>query len=140
MLSAARNLTYINNTGGQVGIEWLTRTTGYCIGGMTIYTTIDYPSASDTTAAGINDAGQICGYYGLNFADHGFLLSGNQFTTLDFGNRGTQALGINDLGQIVGSYGRITGGSISYPHPRMNVMLTRREAQDIAAYINTLVK
>ena len=24
------------------------------------------------------------------------------------------------------------------PHPRMNVMLTRREAQDIAAYINTL--
>jgi len=26
------------------------------------------------------------------------------------------------------------------PHPRMNVPLTRREAQDIAAYINTLVK
>ena len=26
------------------------------------------------------------------------------------------------------------------PHPRMNVMLTRREAQDIAAYINTLAK
>ena len=26
------------------------------------------------------------------------------------------------------------------PHPRMNVPLTRREAQDIAAYINTLAK
>jgi mono/diheme cytochrome c family protein len=26
------------------------------------------------------------------------------------------------------------------PHPRMNVRLTRREAQDIAAYINTLAK
>jgi cytochrome c len=26
------------------------------------------------------------------------------------------------------------------PHPRMNVALTRREAQDIAAYINTLAK
>jgi hypothetical protein len=26
------------------------------------------------------------------------------------------------------------------PHPRMNATLTRREAQDIAAYINTLVK
>jgi len=26
------------------------------------------------------------------------------------------------------------------PHPRMNVTLTRREAQDIAAYINTLAK
>jgi len=26
------------------------------------------------------------------------------------------------------------------PHPRMNVALTRREAQDIATYINTLAK
>ena len=26
------------------------------------------------------------------------------------------------------------------PHPRMNVVLTRREAQDIAAYINTLAR
>jgi mono/diheme cytochrome c family protein len=26
------------------------------------------------------------------------------------------------------------------PHPRMNVMLTRREAQDIAAYIGTLAR
>jgi mono/diheme cytochrome c family protein len=26
------------------------------------------------------------------------------------------------------------------PHPRMSVTLTRREAQDIAAYINTLAK
>ena len=30
--------------------------------------------------------------------------------------------------------------SIMDPHPRMNVTLTRREAQDIAAYINTLAK
>jgi cytochrome c len=30
--------------------------------------------------------------------------------------------------------------SLLDPHPRMNVSLTRREAQDIAAYINTLVK
>jgi cytochrome c len=30
--------------------------------------------------------------------------------------------------------------SLLDPHPRMNVMLTRREAQDVAAYINTLVK
>ena len=30
--------------------------------------------------------------------------------------------------------------SLLDPHPRMNVMLTRREAQDIAAYINALVK
>ena len=30
--------------------------------------------------------------------------------------------------------------SILEPHPRMNVTLTRREAQDIAAYINSLAK
>jgi mono/diheme cytochrome c family protein len=30
--------------------------------------------------------------------------------------------------------------SILDPHPRMNVTLTRREAQDVAAYINTLAK
>jgi len=30
--------------------------------------------------------------------------------------------------------------SILDPHPRMNVMLTRPEARDIAAYINTLAK
>ena len=30
--------------------------------------------------------------------------------------------------------------SLLDPHPRMNVTLTRREAQDIAACINTLVK
>jgi cytochrome c len=26
------------------------------------------------------------------------------------------------------------------PHPRMNVALSRREAEDIAAYINTLAR
>jgi mono/diheme cytochrome c family protein len=30
--------------------------------------------------------------------------------------------------------------SLLDPHPRMNLTLTRREAQDIAAYINTLAK
>ncbi len=30
--------------------------------------------------------------------------------------------------------------SLLDPHPRMNSPLTRREAQDIAAYINTLAK
>jgi len=30
--------------------------------------------------------------------------------------------------------------SLLDPHPRMNVTLTRREAEDVAAYINTLAK
>ena len=27
-----------------------------------------------------------------------------------------------------------------HPHPRMNVMITRREAEDLAAYISTLAR
>jgi len=30
--------------------------------------------------------------------------------------------------------------SVLDPHPRMNVTLTRQEAQDVAAYINSLAK
>jgi hypothetical protein len=30
--------------------------------------------------------------------------------------------------------------SLLDPHPRMNVALTRREVEDIAAYINTLAR
>jgi len=33
-----------------------------------------------------------------------------------------------------------TSPAILAPHPRMNLMLSRRDAQDIAAYIATLAK
>jgi probable HAF family extracellular repeat protein len=74
---------------------------------MPVYTYIplDDPSAtSGTFAQGINNAGQIVGYYG----GHGFLYSSGTFTTLDdplgvSGGR-TVAYGINDAGQIVGDY------------------------------------
>ncbi|MGB7771921.1 MAG: hypothetical protein WBL43_08760 [Pseudolabrys sp.] len=35
---------------------------------------------------------------------------------------------------------RVLAFAILDPHPRMNVALTRREADDIAAYINTLAR
>jgi len=71
-----------------------------------IFTTIDVPGSAQTVASGINDAGQIVGYYN----GHGFLLSNGSYTTLDAtGSSVTQALGINNAGQIVGSYGDASG-------------------------------
>ncbi len=73
------------------------------------YTTLDDPSATHGTLAfGINDAGQIVGYYvdSTGNGQHGFLLSGGIYTTLDdpLATSGTYAFGINAAGQIVGAY------------------------------------
>src|SRR6516225_8913297 len=64
------------------------------------FTTIDVPGARETFPNGINDAGQIVGYY----YGHGFLLDvDGSYTTIDVpGAHGTYAFGINASGQIVG--------------------------------------
>jgi len=64
-------------------------------------------SVGGTVAEGINDAGQIVGYYlDSSQVAHGFLYSGSTYTTIDdpLGTKGTVAQGINDAGQIVGYY------------------------------------
>jgi probable HAF family extracellular repeat protein len=72
------------------------------------YTPIDVPGAFATVAWGINDHGQIVGYYDTNSARRGFLYSDGIYTALpetSFGSNPpaeTQAFGINDHGQIVG--------------------------------------
>jgi probable HAF family extracellular repeat protein len=67
--------------------------------------TLDVPGAYSTTAAGINNAGQIVGTYYGPAGSHGFLLSAGNYITLEVpGGRDTGASGINDAGQIVGSY------------------------------------
>jgi probable HAF family extracellular repeat protein len=81
-----------------------------------VYTTLDDPlavitngsgTANGTAALGLNDKGQIVGYYydGSGNA-HGFRYSHGFYTTLDdpSGVDGTFATGINDKGQIVGYY------------------------------------
>ena len=76
---------------------------------MTVYTytTIDDPSATNGTYAfGINDLGQIVGYYSdLSNYVHGFLYSGGIYTTIDDPSATNTALtpdGINASGQITG--------------------------------------
>lgn len=71
------------------------------------YTTIDFPGAVESGAAGINNLGQIVGGYALpDGSRHGFLYSGGVFTTIDDPNglTSSEAVGINNAGQIVGAY------------------------------------
>src|SRR4051794_30810636 len=63
-----------------------------------IFTQIDVPGATSTSASGINDAGQIVGQFN-NGGTHGFLYSGGSFTQIDAPGAtfaGTSASGIND--------------------------------------------
>jgi probable HAF family extracellular repeat protein len=71
-----------------------------------IFTTLDVPGSTQTTAYGINSAGQVVGdYLDARGFRHGFLLTNGSYTTLDVQGPGyTQALGLNNVGQIVGSY------------------------------------
>jgi probable HAF family extracellular repeat protein len=75
------------------------------------FTTIDVPGASLTTAAGINDHGQIVGAYVDSTGQrHGYLDTNGRFTTIDPpGATSAEASGINDRGQIVGFYSDSTG-------------------------------
>jgi probable HAF family extracellular repeat protein len=63
------------------------------------------PGARSTSAQGINDAGQIVGFFIDSTGNHGFLDTGGSFTTIDVpGTSFTIANGINDAGQIVGTF------------------------------------
>ncbi len=67
-------------------------------------------AGTDTIANGINDAGQIVGYFYNGTGEHGFLDSGGTFTQIDApGATDTGASGINDAGQIVGNFFNSTG-------------------------------
>jgi uncharacterized membrane protein len=81
------------------------------------YTTFDVPVPGNVTTApnGINDGGDIVGFYQTPFAPvltHGFILQGSVLTTLDFpGAIFSDAIGINNLGEIVGRFVDASGTS-----------------------------
>jgi hypothetical protein len=77
----------------------------YNIAGKTFSANIDDPSAvGNTTAAAIDNAGQIAGFYtDAGGAFHGFIDTGGSFKTLDVpGAMDTSLLGLNNLGEAVG--------------------------------------
>jgi probable HAF family extracellular repeat protein len=80
-----------------------------------VMSVVDFPGSTQTVIQGINDSGQMVGWYSCAVSDfgdqscepgqHGFVLIGGVFNTIDFpGVRVTVANGINNLGQIVGTY------------------------------------
>jgi uncharacterized membrane protein len=70
-----------------------------------VFTSFAFPGAIDTSAEGINNAGQIVGWVYDRIGTHGFLKDGANFTKFDFpGAQSTYAEGINDRGQITGYY------------------------------------
>jgi probable HAF family extracellular repeat protein len=75
------------------------------------YTTVDDPAATNSTngtyAQGINDTGEVVGYYYDSAGNaHGFRDSGGNYATLDYPGINNQTFpeDINDKGQIVGWY------------------------------------
>src|SRR5262249_27243439 len=77
------------------------------------YTTIDDPAGVfGGGASGLNDRGQVSGFYlDANGASHGYVLSGGQHTTIDdpAGVLVNQANSINTVGQVVGAYADANG-------------------------------
>jgi len=75
-------------------------------GAAYLFSNVDYPGASWTVASGINDSGQIVGYYNdASGVRHGFLFSAGTYTTIDCTSPYTSesiAAGVNSSGQIVG--------------------------------------
>jgi probable HAF family extracellular repeat protein len=81
-----------------------------------VFTTIDFPGAFSSEAAGINDGGQIVGTFNNaagvrlqnGIGDQGFFRSaGGVFTPINVpfaGAKGTEAIGINNAGNIVGAF------------------------------------
>ena len=90
------------------------------------YIPLTVPGASSTVATGINDEGQIVGYWTSSGATYSFLLSNGHITSFQFpGGRPTWAMGINNKDQIVGRYldrsGLMHGFLLSDPIPPHSV-------------------
>jgi len=89
-----------------------------------VFTPILPPGALGAEAIGINNSGEITGFYstpGNPNRAYGFLFSGGQYTTINFpGADNTQIAGINDAGQFVGVYIDSSGvrhGFLATPTP-----------------------
>ena len=102
------------NKGGQIlaqacfSGEYYCRT--YLFQKGTFSSQILYPGSAGSPAWGINDAGEVVGYYSDDGATyHGYTYSGGTFTNLDYpGAVDTYLYGINNSGQIVGAWGDAT--------------------------------
>jgi hypothetical protein len=71
--------------------------------------------AESVVVTGINDRGDLSGFYTVNKVTHGFVFLAGHFLTLDLGNHmNTQALGINNADLVVGSFVDAAGKTHGY--------------------------
>jgi uncharacterized membrane protein len=70
------------------------------------FTAVTLPVAADSVvASGINDRGDVSGFYTVGKVTKGFVIRDHHFTSLSFGAQSnTQALGVNNADQVVGSF------------------------------------
>lgn len=112
----------VNNGGEIVGRHWGPETAfsyrGFLYRGGN-FLTVDFPGAFSSGARGINELGDIVGFYQADAANNGFLYAGGTFTSIhvpDFPFI-TFAEGINNFGTIVGFAGDLgfvyTGGTFT---------------------------
>src|SRR5215469_6367523 len=74
----------------------------------------DYPGAVSTTAHGINNRGEIVGYY-VNPGGGSFLFRGGKFQSVSYPNAIlTNATGLNDQGEVVGSASEPGGNAFAF--------------------------
>ena len=78
-----------------------------------VFEALVIPNAVSAQATGINNAGNVCGFYvNAGGVNHGWLLVGGHFTVINYpGSTGTQALGLNNSGSVVGFYTDSSGNS-----------------------------
>jgi chitinase len=78
--------------------------------------TLSFPGAINTTATGINNLGQIVGFYQVsNQSNEGaFLYAGGVYTGIGPFANGAVAWGINNAGVIAGQLGQPDGGSLGF--------------------------
>ena len=69
-----------------------------------MFTPINFLLATSTTAFGINDTGEIAGFYSdAAGKEHGFIYAGGAFSTVDVaGARSTQLIRIDNGGAVTG--------------------------------------
>ena len=95
----------INNLGDLIGVS--DGAQGAFLYSNGAFMPIAYPGGTNTGVLGINDSEDIVGYYaGSDGRTHGYLKSGDQYTTIDYpvGAQGTFLVGINNHEQIFGYY------------------------------------
>ena len=85
------------------------------------WTKLDFPGAIVTWPTGINNLGQVVGWYENNTGQHGFIYNRGTWVSFDFPDTTTftEPAGINDRGQIVGDRG---GHAIVYDHGGVTVI------------------